>query len=293
MSNSQRTQTSLIAGVPQTRLRGKSRHNWLWPWLVLVVVWQVLSVALGKDSAGYAVLPGPVEIGKSAKLLSNYWPGGLGVGATRSGAPMTWLGAVLGGLITVAYTCARVLLGYWLGLLSGVLVAALLSWSRSLSRMFALPAHLSRMLPLLGMIPLFNFWFGASETGAILFVAFATFVVVFPVAVTAIKEVPPHLRNYAMAMGASSVRVYVGVVLPAALPRVRGPALLAVGFAWSSVIGAEFLGAQIGLGRVVIQALAYGQSGILGLAAFLAVAFALLTYIAMSRFIDWLLRWAE
>lgn len=284
-----------VNGQRSLAMRKLSRlvHSRLMPWIVLILIWEVVSVVAGRDSAGYARLPGPSDIVGSAKLLSNYWPGGLGVEATRSGGPMTWRGAALGGGVSILYTCLRAIAGYWLGLGAALVLAAVLSWSDRLSQMFALPAHFSRMLPLLGMIPLFSFWFGASEIGSVLFVGFATFVVVFPVALAAIKETPSYICNYAKALGASSGRVYLLVVLPAALPRVRGPALLAIGFAWSAVIAAEFLGAQTGLGRIVTQALSYGQSGILGLAAFMAVVFAIISYVVTSWMMSWLLRWAE
>jgi len=55
----------------------------------------------------------------------------------------------------------------------------LLGLSATMRRLFLLPAHLARMLPLLALLPLFNFWFGASDRGAIVFVAFGAFTIVF------------------------------------------------------------------------------------------------------------------
>jgi ABC-type nitrate/sulfonate/bicarbonate transport system permease component len=106
------------------------------------------------------------------------------------------------------------------------------------------------MLPLLALVPLFNLWFGNTETAAILFVGLVTFCVIFAVALSAIANVPEYFVQYAGSLGASPIRTYWAVILPAALRRILVGVLLAHGFAWGAVIAAEFLGMQFGIGRV-------------------------------------------
>ncbi|MEZ5122137.1 MAG: hypothetical protein R2736_11260 [Solirubrobacterales bacterium] len=59
------------------------------------------------------------------------------------------------------------------------------------------------------MVPLFSLWFGDTMQGAILFIAFTAFVLVYPITVNAIGNVASHYEQYARSLGASSARVYV------------------------------------------------------------------------------------
>jgi ABC-type nitrate/sulfonate/bicarbonate transport system permease component len=83
------------------------------------------------------------------------------------------------------------------------------------------------------------------------------------------------------------------VVVPAALPSLRGGIMLALGFGWSMVIASEFLGQEVGLGNVINQAQYFGQTGIIALLGL----YVLLCGSASYRFAGWsfgkLIKWAE
>src|SRR5260221_12210285 len=107
-----------------------------------------------------------------------------------------------------------------LGVLVSVGLAVAVSWSDVLRKTMSFSAHLARMLPLLALVPLFNLWFGNTETAAILFVGLVTFCVIFAVALSAIANVPEYFVQYAGSLGASPLWTYWVVILPAALPRI-------------------------------------------------------------------------
>ncbi len=255
--------------------------------------WQLLSVVAGTNQAHEHNVPNIVDIADSLKKLGYYWQGGLGVKSTETGGDLTWAGAALAFAYNSAVTLMRMFVGLVLGTLVGVGLAVAISWSPVLRRMFALPAHLARMLPMLALLPLFALWFGSSEKGAILFVAFATFVLIFAFTLNAIDRAPPHYAQSARSLGASPLRAYLTVVVPAALPQLRSAFLLAVGFAWSAVIAAEFLGQQHGLGQITDLAQFYGRTNILATVALIIVTYAAITYVAARRLLNYLTRWAE
>jgi sulfonate transport system permease protein len=259
----------------------------------LFVLWTLLSAVAGTNKGGEHNVPNIVDIAKSAKRLGYYWQGGLGVKSTETGGELTWAGAGLAFVYNSAVTLLRMFAGLILGTVVGVVVAVAISWSDLLRRMFVLSAHLARMLPMLALLPLFALWFGSSEKGAILFVGFATFVLIFAFTLSAIDAAPAHYEQSARSLGASRLRAYLSVVVPSILPRLRPAFLLSLGFAWSAVVAAEFLGQQHGLGQITDLAQFYGRTDILALVAAIVVTYAALSYALARWALDYLTRWAE
>ena len=48
------------------------------------------------------------------------------------------------------------------------------------------------------------------------------------------------------------------MILPAILPAMRSVVLLCLGAGWGAVLGAEYLGAQTGLGYIIVYAQQFG-----------------------------------
>jgi ABC-type nitrate/sulfonate/bicarbonate transport system permease component len=127
----------------------------------------------------------------------------------------------------------------------------------------------------------------------VLFVAFTSFALVFPIALGSIGNVPGYYAQYARSLGASGRRTYFEVILPAGLPPIRGGVLLALGFGWSSSIAAEYITAQYGLGHIVKNAEYFGRTGLLGLVGLIALLLAGVSLYFAERSMRWLTRWAE
>src|SRR5260221_4327680 len=179
-----------------------------------------------------------------------------------------------------------------LGVLVSVGLAVAVSWSDVLRKTMSFSAHLARMLPLLALVPLFDLWFGNSEGGAVLFVGFVTFCVTFATTLGAIGTVPAYYEQYARSLGASRIRVYLTVILPAALPRINNGIVLGLGFSWGAVIAAEFLGLQYGLGRIVLLAEQFNQFSLLALVAFIVVAYAVISNLLTAKLLNCLTGWS-
>jgi sulfonate transport system permease protein len=256
-------------------------------------VWSVASAALGESTAGYKVVPAIPDVLGAFIRFAGYWPGGLGAESTLTGATPTEWGAFLGLVYNTLVSVVRVVAGYSLGVVTGLSLAVFISYSDTARQLFQFPAHLARMLPLLAMLPLFALWFGNSEIGTIVFVAFAVGIVVFPITLNAISNVPPFYRLYAASLGAHRLRTYLRVVIPAAFPQVRSAILLGVAFSWSAVLAAEFLGKSSGLGHILNFALYYAATEMVALTGLVVIVISALTYVVAARFLSWLTRWAE
>jgi sulfonate transport system permease protein len=106
--------------------------------------------------------------------------------------------------------------------------------------------------------------------------------------------VPQIYVDYARTLGASRLRLYWTVIIPAILPELRASVLLSIGTAWAAVLGAEFLGAQSGLGYIIEYASQFGYVDRMFLVALLIVIYASLSYAVFnfiaSRWLAWMPR---
>lgn len=227
--------------------------------LALVGFWQLLSYLFPTSGAeagtGSPLIPGWEWIVLRAfPAIANYGGAGVGLGASEGGPAGTYAGAIAAIAHHSLVTWGRLLVGLACGAVVGAGVGIAISWLPIARIALALPAHVLKTLPLLAMIPLFQVWFGVSESAIIIFVAYGVGVVVFSGTINAIANVPPVYAQNAQTLGASATGIYASIILPAIVPQLRTTLILSIGVAWSAVVGAEFLGAQRGLGYVEVQA---------------------------------------
>jgi ABC-type nitrate/sulfonate/bicarbonate transport system permease component len=110
-----------------------------------------------------------------------------------------------------------------------------------------------RPIPPLAFLPMFLVWFGLGESSKVAFIAYTTF---FPmvVAITAsVLRVDVMLLRAAASLGASRLDLIRRVILPASLPGIIVALRLGVGLALFVIVGAEFMGADAGLGHLIME----------------------------------------
>ena len=260
----------------------------------LAGIWQILSVVYTAEAQpGEPMIAGwQVLFTKTFLTLSDYWQGGLGVPAVADGAERSYLAALLSILSHSIDTIGRLSLGLALGGAVGLLLGLAVSWSRWTRRLFDWPLQFLRTLPLLAMVPLFQLWFGTYFFGEVLFVAYGIAVIVFAGTVNAVRNVPPIYIDNARSLGASRWTLYRTVILPAIFPAMRSTILLSLGAGWSAVLGAEYLGAQSGLGYIIVYAQQFAYLDRMFLVALLFILYTSISYWAISRLSARLLAWA-
>jgi sulfonate transport system permease protein len=276
-----------------TRVR---RDRWIsvMVFAALAGIWQILSVVYTAEAQpGEPMIAGwQVLFTKTFLTLSDYWQGGLGVSAVADGAERSYLAALLAILSHSIDTIGRLSLGLALGGAVGLLLGLAVSWSRWTRRLFDWPLQFLRTLPLLAMVPLFQLWFGTYFFGEVLFVAYGIAVIVFAGTVNAVRNVPPIYIDNARSLGASRWTLYRTVILPAIFPAMRSTILLSLGAGWSAVLGAEYLGAQSGLGYIIVYAQQFAYLDRMFLVALLFILYTSISYWAISRLSARLLAWA-
>jgi sulfonate transport system permease protein len=261
--------------------------------VALIVLWEVASlISTSEVSPGHPFVPGWEFIFRHTLVgLSDYWPGGWGVEAVADGGPRTLLGSLYAMVYQGLATLWRLLAGFALGAIIGSAVALAVSASRWARRILSLPAQIIRPFPLLAVIPLFQLWFGTASRGAVLFIAIAVGIIFFTGVLNAVGNVPGIFVQNARVLGAGPVRTYVSVVIPAIFPELQSTIMLALGAAWTAALGAEFIGSQDGLGRILVVAQYFSYVDRMFLIGVVVVVLASVTFALAQRASRPLIAW--
>ncbi len=262
--------------------------------LALAGAWQLLSMAYRAEAVpGEPMVPGwQVLVTKTFLSLSDYWQGGFGVQGVAGGGQPSYAAALLAVLSNSWDTIVRLYVGLFTGALAGGLLGLAVSWSSWARRLLELPVQFLRTLPLLAMVPLFQLWFGTYFAGKVAFVAYGVGVIFFAGVVNAVRNVPQIYIDNARTLGATRVQLYQTVILPAIFPELRSTILLSLGTGWAAVLGAEYLGAQSGLGYIIVYSEQFAYLDRMFFVALLFIAYASITYAAFNALSLRLLRWA-
>jgi len=109
-------------------------------------------------------------------------------------------------------------------------------------------------IPKIALLPLLILWLGIGEMSKVTVIALGVF---FPMAIntaTGVREADPLLLRAAVAFGAKRWSVIRKVIVPSALPMVFAGLKLGAGTALLLLVAAEMIGADSGIGFLVLQA---------------------------------------
>jgi len=157
-------------------------------------------------------------------------------------------------LFHAAVTAARVVLAVALAVPIGILAGFLISWSPSVRAAIHPLVEIVRPLPPTALIPFFIIWFGIGITGQIILTGLAVFMVLLVETLGAVGTVPLLYIRAARSLGASNVDLYASIIFPAITPTLVGSVRVAAALGFAVGIAAEFMGAQSGIGYLMMVA---------------------------------------
>ena len=182
--------------------------------LFWIAVWQIASMAVGKD----LILPGPVSVIKALWSL------------VRQGSFWT----------SILMTVLRIMLGYAAGVALGCLLAFGCCRSRILDSLFSPIIRMVRATPVASFIILAMLWM--SKGGVpVLMSALIVAPVVWGNLTEAHSSRDPALDEMAAAYRLGKWKHFRFILVPQLMPSLRAACLTGLGFAWKSGIAAEVL----------------------------------------------------
>ncbi|WP_103887192.1 ABC transporter permease [Actinacidiphila yanglinensis] len=206
---------------PRVRRRGVPR-----------LVLNLIAVAIGLGvwallaARGVHDLPGPVAVGRRASQL-------LGDGTLEG---------------DIAASLRRVLVGFLLGTALAVVVGFLMGWYPVARGLFEPYIQFFRTVPPLALIPLAVVLLGIGETPKIFVIFMAAFLSSVVATFQGVLDVDRTLIDAARVLGAKDRTVFLKVVIPASAPFILVGMRIGLGAAWSTLVAAELIAAQEGLG---------------------------------------------
>ncbi|HEU4369355.1 MAG TPA: ABC transporter permease [Methylomirabilota bacterium] len=151
----------------------------------------------------------------------------------------------------VAATLERVAVGFATGAALGVGLGLAAGHLRLVRDLVEPVVEMLRPIPPLAVLPLFIVWVGIGEPSKVGFITYATFFPIFLTTVTGVRQIDPLLLRAARSLGAGGLRLFVRVILPAALPDILTGLRLGVALAFFVIVISEFIGAEQGLGYLI------------------------------------------
>ncbi len=209
------------------------------------------------------VLPAPSAVVKSAwrlmlngELLTN-----IAVSAKRAA-----IGFVIGGSLAFAF-----------GLLNGV--------SRIGETLTDTTFQMVRNIPNLAMVPLVILWFGIEDSARVFLVALGVFFPIYINTLLGIRTADTQLIEMARSYGMSNRELFQRVILPGALPSIFVGLRYALGIMWLTLIVAETIAANSGIGYMAMSAREFMQLDV--------VVLSILLYALLGKLADSIARLLE
>jgi ABC-type nitrate/sulfonate/bicarbonate transport system permease component len=153
----------------------------------------------------------------------------------------------------LAISLLRVMEGFGLAAAAALALGILAGMSK-LARCLVEPLiEFLRPIPPLAFLPMFLVWFGLGETSKVAFIAYTTFFPMFVTIAAAVVHVDIHLLRAASSLGATRWQLIGHVVFPSALSGIIIGLRVGFGLAIFVIVGAEFMGADSGLGYMIME----------------------------------------
>ncbi|MFT4030585.1 MAG: ABC transporter permease [Protaetiibacter sp.] len=153
----------------------------------------------------------------------------------------------------IAISTQRVLQGFAIGSLIGIVLGSLIGLSRTASVLLSPMIGALRAVPSLAWVPLLVLYVGIFEPPKIILITIGA---AFPVLTTlsiALRHVDPHLVELGRAYGLGRLRLLSTVQLPAVIPALVSGLRLALAQSWLFLVAAELLSSSMGLGFLLID----------------------------------------
>lgn len=184
-----------------------------------------------------------------------------------------------------AMSMFRVFSAFALACLTAIPVGIAMGMSRVWRGIFDPPLEFYRPLPPLAYLPLIIIWFGIDELPKVLLIYLSCFAPLALAARSGMKSASQEQINAAYSVGASYHQVILHVILPAALPEIMVGMRIAIGFGWTTLVAAEMVAANVGLGQMVLNASNFLRTDI--------VVMGIVVIGVVAYLFDLLMRWVE
>jgi NitT/TauT family transport system permease protein len=153
----------------------------------------------------------------------------------------------------IGVSLQRILAGFFLGSVLAAPAGLLMGSSRLVRAMFDPYTQFFRFVPSIAWLTPVVLWFGIGETPKILIIVYTTTFIVLINTMVGVSHIAPNKLRAAACLGATPVQAFCHVTLPASLPFILTGMRLAMGNSFATVVAAEMIAADTGLGYLIFN----------------------------------------
>ena len=148
----------------------------------------------------------------------------------------------------------RVLVSFSIGIGLAVVLGFLVGWFRSVRLLLDPVINFFRALPPIALIPLMIIFFGIGETSKIIVLSYASFFPALVVIYQALVSLDPIYIRAARTLGATNMEIFRKIILPQLVPHIITACRVSLGVCWATLVAAELIAAQRGIGAMMVEA---------------------------------------
>lgn len=233
------------------------------PWIVPVLVLVLWETASRTGVLSSRILPAPsgvvftaFKLAATGELFQH-----IGISAARAIS-----GFVVGGSI-----------GFGLGLLNG--------FSRIAEKLLDSSLQMLRTIPNLALIPLVILWFGIGDQARLFLVSMGVFFPIYLNTFHGIRSVDPGLIEMGKVYGLKTTQLLWHIIFPGALSSILVGVRFSLGIMWLTLIVAETIAADSGLGYMAMNAREFMQTDV--------VVLSIVIYALLGKLADFIARTLE
>lgn len=203
----------------------------------LIIIWQIL---FNTGIVNPILLPGPEKVWDSFISL-------IKAGTLYKNIGMSIL---------------RVIEGFLLAGISGILLGVIVGLSRHFDRITNIVIQIIRPIPPIAWIPLAILWFGIGESSKIYIIFLGAFFPIFTNVVEGIHQVDKKLIEVARVLEIPNGKLINKVIIPSSLPFIMTGIRIGLSGAWMCVVAAELIASTSGVGYMISDARQLSQTDV-------------------------------
>jgi len=179
----------------------------------------------------------------------------------------------------------RVFTAFFLACVTAIPVGIGMGVNRVFRGIFDPPIEFYRPIPPLGYLPLTIIWLGIEDLQKITLIYLAIFAPMALNARSGVRSVTIEQIQMAYSLGATRAQVIWHVILKGAMPEILTGMRIGIGFGWTTLVAAEMVAAEAGIGHMVLSAAEFLVTDVVIMGIFV-IGFIAYMFDLLMRFIE-------
>jgi ABC-type nitrate/sulfonate/bicarbonate transport system permease component len=161
---------------------------------------------------------------------------------------------------SIGASLARIMAGWSLGLIIGIPVGIMMGYFSFVRRLLDPYVEFFRFIPPIAFVTLAVIWLGPGEASKIALILYTTIFIVTINTIAGVLSVGELRLRAAATLGAGKLQTLLTVIVPSTVPYMVTGARLAMGNSFLTIVSAEIVAAQVGLGSMIWTSRNYGKT---------------------------------